>query len=86
MSGEQRGEVVVVGHGRQTREHVLELGVGIEAAALGGDDERVEHSENEQIDLTHMRASKIDSPCVVRLASAPALWTYSAREESIPVR
>ena len=43
MGGQQRGEVVVVGHGRQPREHVLQVGVGIEAAALSRDDERVEH-------------------------------------------
>ena len=42
MGGQQRREIVLGGHRGQTREHVLEVGVGIEPAALGGDDQRVD--------------------------------------------
>ena len=42
MGGQQRREIVLGGHRGQTREHVLEVSVRVEAATLGGDDERVD--------------------------------------------
>ena len=41
MAGQQRAEVVFGRHRRQAGEHVFEVVVGIVAAALAGDDERV---------------------------------------------
>ena len=43
MRGQQGAQIVGRGHGGQAGEHVAQVGMGIVAAALAGDDERVEH-------------------------------------------
>ena len=39
----ERRQVVAIGHRGQAREHVLEVGVGVDAAPLAGDHDRVDN-------------------------------------------